>query len=167
MKLLLNRTAFTDHSTIGELLIDGVKNCVTLEPPFKTDGTKPRAIPCGTYPVRIARSNRFKRLIPHVLNVPGFEGVLIHVGNFHGDTEACILVGLRVDPNHPDMIDSSKVAFERLFVKLRDAKGDVSLEIRGEASPVKPTAPSLPIRALPRGVRIHRKKKGPNHYLHF
>lgn len=136
MKLTLNRHAFTDHSTIGELLIDGVKNYVTLEPSFKTDGTKPRAIPCGTYKVVIARSPRFKRLMPHLLNVPGFEGVLIHWGNYPKDTEACILVGMRVDAAHPDMIDSSKVAFECLLVRLRDVEEGITIEITGEPAEV-------------------------------
>lgn len=59
--------------------------------------------------------------MPHVLNVPDFEGVLIHWGNFAHDTEACLLVGRQRGPM-PDFIGESKMAFSELFAKLLDSQ---------------------------------------------
>jgi len=51
------------------------------------------AIPYGTYTVKNGYSPKFKMTMPHVLDVPGFEGILIHPGNEPRDTEGCILIG--------------------------------------------------------------------------
>ncbi len=51
------------------------------------------AIPYGTYEVKMLWSNKFKKILPHLINVPGFENILMHVGNNSNDTEGCILVG--------------------------------------------------------------------------
>jgi len=51
------------------------------------------AIPCGSYNLVINYSNRYKRPLPRLLNVPNFSGILIHPGNTTEDTAGCILVG--------------------------------------------------------------------------
>ncbi len=51
------------------------------------------AIPYGTYDVMMQYSPKFKISKPHILNVPGFENILIHQGNSIEDSEGCILVG--------------------------------------------------------------------------
>lgn len=105
MKLRLRRIALKDEYTIGKLYIDGEYFCDVLEPPtrdlnkngiFDNGETKVKnntAIPFGTYNVIINRSPRFKRDLPRLLNVPDFDGVLIHRGNTKNDTSGCILVG--------------------------------------------------------------------------
>ena len=98
MKLKLERYEFGDNYTVGKLLIDGVFFCYTLEDvvrplgAVKVDGAT--AIPTGTYKVIVDRSTRFKRDMPHVLDVPGFSGIRIHAGNTDKDTEGCILLGM-------------------------------------------------------------------------
>lgn len=52
------------------------------------------AIPEGRYKVVMAGSEKFGRPLPLLLNVPGFSGIRIHMGNYPQDTEGCILVGV-------------------------------------------------------------------------
>lgn len=119
MKLLVTRKTFSELSTIGELAIDGAFFGHTLEPPKRED--KPCCIPLGTYDVSIRFSEKHKRLIPHVENVPGFTEIEIHIGNFPKDTEGCLLVG-NITSSTPDQILGSKVAFDCLFGLLSEAK---------------------------------------------
>ena len=126
MQITVKRLHKTDTSTIGELLIDGLFECYTLEDierPVKIKAET--AIPKGTYKVIINQSNRFKRLMPLLLNVPNFEGVRIHAGNTNHDTEGCILVGRT---RSRDFIGQSRKAYEKLFKKMQAAK-DISLTI--------------------------------------
>ena len=52
------------------------------------------AIPGGRYRLVIDWSNRFGRMMPHVLDVPQFTGIRIHSGNRREDTEGCPITGL-------------------------------------------------------------------------
>jgi len=126
MKIEVKRLHKTKHSTIGEMTIDGIWECYTLEDIEREVKIKSEtAIPKGTYKVIINQSNRFKKLMPLLLNVPGFEGVRIHSGNTNHDTEGCILVG-RTRSN--DFIGQSRKAFDTLFAKMQKAK-DITLTI--------------------------------------
>jgi hypothetical protein len=127
MKIDIKRLHKCENSVIGELTVDGLWECYTLEDlerDIKIKGET--AIPKGTYKVIINESNRFKRLLPLLLDVPGFEGVRIHSGNTNHDTEGCILVG-RTRSN--DFIGQSRKAFDKLFEKMKKAK-DITLTIR-------------------------------------
>ena len=127
MKITVKRLHKTNTSTIGELLIDGVFECYTLEDVEREVKIKSEtAIPKGTYKIIINQSNRFKRLLPLLLNVPNFEGVRIHSGNTNHDTEGCILVG-RTRGN--DYIGQSRKAFDKLFKKMQAAK-DITITIQ-------------------------------------
>lgn len=104
MTLLLKRWCGPEY-TIGKLYINGTYFCDTLED--KTvdlnksgkfdDGEKKvwgkSSIPFGTYQIILTVSPRFKRVLPRLLNVPHFSGILIHRGNTAKDTDGCILVG--------------------------------------------------------------------------
>lgn len=120
MELKLKRLHKTDKSTIGELSIDGVFECYTLEDVERDVKVYSKtAIPKGQYKVIINQSNRFKKLMPLLLNVPNFEGVRIHSGNKAEDTEGCILVG---QTRSLDFIGNSKKAYDKLFKKMQLAK---------------------------------------------
>lgn len=98
MNIVLKRIARRDTYTVGKLYIDGRYWCDTLEDRVR-DLSKERkvagetAIPAGTYDVVVNISPKFKRLLPRLLSVPHFEGVLIHRGNTAADSAGCILVG--------------------------------------------------------------------------
>ena len=95
MKLKLIRRVYNEHETIGELFIDGVFECYTLEDVVRPEGEKiygETAIGYGQYNIEISWSPRFRRMLPLLLDVPNIKGIRIHPGNYHQDTEGCILV---------------------------------------------------------------------------
>lgn len=134
MRLVLDRSEYTEHTTLGELSVNGNFECVTLEDrvrPYKIQHET--AIPAGIYDCRITWSPRFKRHLPLLIDVPGYEGIRIHPGNTHKDTSGCILVGenYKVVSGLPFLLHSVR-AFDRLFAKLEAAKAkgeSISLEV--------------------------------------
>jgi hypothetical protein len=128
MQLEVRRKTFTVRSTIGELYVDGKFECYTLEDVvrYTTKVFGQTAIPAGVYKVIITFSNHFKKDLPLLVNVPNYEGVRIHSGNTDADTEGCILVGTVAAP---DYVGNSRVAFNRLFAKLKAAKDTITLTI--------------------------------------
>jgi hypothetical protein len=119
--------------TIGELLVDGVHECWTLEDVVRPNGEKvygETAIPYGTYKVGITFSNRFQRDLPLLYDVPDFSGIRIHPGNTAADTHGCLLVGQHKTSTS---VTESRLAFDALFPKIRDAieRGEeVTIEYR-------------------------------------
>lgn len=135
MKLRLIRKIFTDKSTIGTLQIDGGVSMFTLEDvdrKLEIGGVKiPKitAIPRGTYKVVIDFSNRFQRMMLHILDVPQFEGIRMHAGNTSSDVEGCVAVG---GNKGIDFISNSKVTLNQLFILVKDAllqKEEVTIEV--------------------------------------
>ena len=122
MLIEVKRFEFKDTYTVGKMYIDNIYECYTLEDVVRT-GAKVNgqtAIPTGTYNVIINHSNRFNRDLPLLENVPNFTGVRIHAGNTSANTEGCILVGTTWSGK--DFIGNSRVAFNKLFEKLKKAK---------------------------------------------
>lgn len=127
MQLKLHRKIFTDDSTIGELFIDDVFFCYTLEDKVRPVKIKNiTAISSGTYDVIINFSNRFQKYMPLLLNVPNYEGVRIHSGNKSADTEGCILVG---GTKTTDFIGNSRVTFSKLMTKLKAVEKKEKIKI--------------------------------------
>jgi hypothetical protein len=56
--------------------------------------------------------------MPHILAVPGFEGIRIHSGNTASDTEGCILLGRT---KAADWVGESRLAYASFFSQLEDA----------------------------------------------
>ena len=138
MKLVVKRTAKRPTYTIGKLYVDGVYLCDTLEdadrglsqdmPLSEIQRIKvmhETAIPTGTYKVIVNMSPRFGRLLPRLLDVPGFEGILIHRGNTDKDTSGCILVGENKAVGK--VINSTP--YELRLVEMLRKETDVTIEI--------------------------------------
>ena len=125
MILTLDRKYKLPTYTIGKLYIDEEYFCDTLEDKDRglTDSMtvgeiskikikKETAIPTGTYKVTITYSNRFKKNMPLINDVKGFEGIRIHSGNTNQDTEGCVLVGFnKVKGN----VINSRDTYNKLF----------------------------------------------------
>lgn len=129
MELKLYRKIYSKNSTIGELFINGTFFCFTLEDfcrdlnrdgdlkdPGEAKVYGQTAIPAGRYQVLINMSNRFKKLMPLLVNVPGFEGIRIHNGNTAAHTEGCILVGAS---KAVDFVGKSVDTFDKLMIRLK------------------------------------------------
>lgn len=123
MVLYLKRFGFGEEYTIGKLYVDNVFQCYTLEDKEREEKIYGKtAIPRGTYKVILDMSTRWKRIMPHILNVSNFEGVRIHSGNTSLDTDGCILVG--EEWKGGDFIGKSKLAYNALMKKLEKGVKD-------------------------------------------
>ena len=125
MNITLIRKYKLPTYTIGKLYIGEEYFCDTLEDKDRglTDDMtvseiskikikKETAIPTGTYKVTITYSNRFKKNMPLINDVKGFEGIRIHSGNTDKDTEGCVLVGFnKVKGN----VINSRDTYNKLF----------------------------------------------------
>ena len=132
MEIVVKRVEYSTTYTIGKLYINKVFQCWTLEDKVREHGIKipnKTAIPEGTYKVIINYSNKFKKQLPLLLDVPLFEGIRIHSGNKSKDTEGCILVGTVWTGG--DWIGESKKAFNNLFTLIQDSiKNNNSVTIK-------------------------------------
>lgn len=132
MNLTVKRIRKFDDCTIGQLYIDGTFFAYTLED--KDRGLNQSdsllinkakkifgktAIPTGVYDVAMTYSNRFKKYLPQILNVPAFEGVRIHAGNNAEHTEGCILVGYETQERS---IFQSRKATEDLIKRIQEVE---------------------------------------------
>ena len=130
MKLVIERKWCNPDCTIGLMTVDGMNEFFTLEDVERKEKVYGEtAIPKGSYNVTITPSNRFKRDLPLIENVPGFTGVRIHPGNTAADTDGCILVGRNKGPN---WVGESRAAFNDLYREIKaaiDAGDQVILEI--------------------------------------
>ena len=155
MEILVDRKWKKEEYTIGNLYVDGVFYCNTLEDKDRDLTTnlslqeiKKRkkagvtAIPIGTYNIRMDITspkysskewyvkNCHGAKMPRLENVPGYEGLLIHPGNKASETEGCLLVGKN---DVKGMVTKSKDYFLPLYNKMYAAysKGEkISITIK-------------------------------------
>lgn len=142
MNLLLKRVALKETYTIGHLYIikNGVPVflCDTLEDKVrdlnkngKFDGNEKKvygktAIPYGTYiismNIRSPKYSNYKRYpyaqqfgayMPRIMDVPEFDGSLIHPGTTAEDTLGCVLVG---ENKRVGMLINSQATWKHLML---------------------------------------------------
>lgn len=108
MNITVIRKEFTDNYTLGELYVNDVFFCYTMEDKDRgvdeDDSTqdikrvkiaKRTAIPYGDYRIILSYSKKLKRFLPLILDVPAFRGIRIHKGSTHEWSSGCILVGMK------------------------------------------------------------------------
>lgn len=149
MEITLKRIARRESYTIGRLYVDGQYVCDTIEDrdrglsqalPASVNAVRKRrgmtAIPTGRYRVTLdVKSPKFSKYkayewcqgyLPRLINVPAFDGVLIHAGNSAADTEGCLLVG---ENKQVGRVLNSMDTLKRLYAILKEAKGNIYITI--------------------------------------
>ena len=140
MKIKVIRETKNDICTIGSLFINGEFFCYTLED--KDRGLKQTdsllfinakkifgltAIPSGTYKLIVNQSPKFKRMLPRILDIKGFDGVLLHRGNSASDSLGCILIGYKKGEN--SIFESTKAESDLVNRLLLHNSEDHTIEI--------------------------------------
>lgn len=150
MEILVERKWKKPNYTIGIMSIDGKRFCETLEDVDRNLNSsmtieqikaikKPNetAIPTGTYKItldtfspRFGNKSFYKKVcggkLPRILNIKGFDGVLIHCGNTNLDTSGCILVGRNLEVGK---VLKSQETFEKLYRILKGNKDNLTIKI--------------------------------------
>lgn len=136
MNIQVIRTSQGTESTLSTLIVDKDIRGYVLEDTDRgliSSMSKPEiaaikeqdrtAIPVGRYQVKMTYSNRFKVIMPELLNVPGFGGIRIHKGNYVGNTDGCLLPGQTYDKDTNGFyrVWSSGLVFEPLLRDIRSA----------------------------------------------
>lgn len=108
-----------EERTLGKLYINNEFFCDTIEDKYRDLSKEKKVygetcIPFGTYKVIINMSPKYGRLMPRLLDVPHFEGILIHSGNTEQDSAGCIICGKRSGQK----VINSRDTFNRLFNRL-------------------------------------------------
>lgn len=138
-EMTLKRVALKPNYTIGKLYLNGTYFCDTLEDKVRDlnkDGDLndlgegkvygETAIPYGRYEVVLNYSPRFKRILPRLLKVPHFDGILIHGGNTAEHTHGCILVGVN---NQVGRLSNSQVTLSKLLTILKRVEPESKIYI--------------------------------------
>ena len=142
MEIQLIRKYRKTNYTIGQLFINGqyfsdtledtdrgLKDYMSLEEIRRIKVFGNTCIPYGTYKVNITYSPKFKKKLPLINNVKGFEGIRIHSGNTNYDTQGCVLLGFNKVKgkviNSKDTVDK----FINLVQKAIDTGEQVTIHI--------------------------------------
>lgn len=142
MKLKLQRDKQIQDGTVGNLSIDGIQECVTIEDvhhDVKIFGVT--RIPAGTYKLRLNTSGGMNQRSPYcgyswhkgmieIAGVEGFTNVYIHIGNRPKDTNGCPCVGTKKVPGQA-CVSGSVMAYEKFYKKV------VLALLRGEESTIE------------------------------
>jgi hypothetical protein len=125
MQITIKRPPVADSPrTISDLFIDdklfsqviedrdrGLYSTDTLQYIESVKVKHETAIPYGTYQVVLSYSNRFKKYLPELIKVPGYEGIRIHPGNTEADTSGCLCPGVKSG----EKVIQSVITFGKLF----------------------------------------------------
>lgn len=141
MNLTLKRLNLTPNYTEGELYVNGVYFCKTLEDTNRDlnkngqfDNSEKKVygetcIPYGKYKVILSYSPKFKRELPEILEVPDFQGIRVHRGNKISDTLGCVLCGEKVKNGYLSNSTPYEIKLVELFkqAKLRNEESFIEI----------------------------------------
>lgn len=132
MIIKLVRIAKQDTYTIGHLYIDNEYFCDTIEDKVRDLSKEKKvygqtAIPSGSYKITWTYSNKFKKYMPLINNVPQFDGIRIHSGNTAKDTLGCIIVGQN---KKKGMVINSRETVDKLYPIIEKACKTQSVTIQ-------------------------------------
>ena len=153
MKLVVLRISSQEDSTSGIFMQEDEQGnleflCYTLEDEYRKDKIKGETrVPAGTYPVVLRKeggfNDRYSKKFPdmhigmlHIINVPNFEYILIHIGNTDEDTAGCLLVGNSQESNiiqKNGFVGSSTNAYKSIYppiAKAIEEGQEVTIEYR-------------------------------------
>ena len=114
-KLYINGKYFSD---VLEDPDRGLTDTMSLEEIKKIKIKGNTCIPYGTYNITITYSPRFKKNLPLLNNVKGFDGIRIHSGNKPQDTEGCLLPGFN---KVKGQVIDSRVTTDKLISQIQQA----------------------------------------------
>ena len=141
MNLTLKRLNLTPNYTEGELYVNGVYFCKTLEDTNRDlnkngqfDNNEKKVygetcIPYGKYKVILSYSPKFKRELPEILKVPNFQGIRIHRGNKISDTLGCVLCGEKVKNGYLSNSTPYEIKLVELFKQAKSRNEESFIEI--------------------------------------
>lgn len=127
MELKVERFKSNQHETIGRFYVNGKHVCYSLEDERREVKVKSETrIPAGRYEIKLrtigehhvkyAKRYTFHRGMLWLQNVPGFEYILIHIGNTDKDTAGCLLIGESYTMHQNRFtISQSAAAYERIY----------------------------------------------------
>lgn len=130
INIRVERVELADTYTRGKLYLDGEYFCDTIEDKYRDLNVEEKVygqtcIPYGKYNVIINHSPKYGKLMPRLLEVPHFEGILIHSGNSAKDSAGCLLVG---EYTGNGIVINSRKTFNDLFNRLIVCN-DIEIEI--------------------------------------
>lgn len=140
---MIDRSIYSDRSTIGNLYIDGDLFCRSLELSCRKGDEKGLlAIPPGKYEIKITYSPKFGHETPELFNDillrrangDGIRsGIRIHPANEYTELDGCIAPGMKAGV---DCIYDSRKAYEPLLqeIKKRLSFGKLYISIIGGGS---------------------------------
>lgn len=130
MDIIVRRFVSDRDSTLSEIRVDDRFICFGLEDEHRADKIPGETrIPQGRYQVRLRTfggfHKRYQNIFPgfhkgmlEVMDVPGFTDILIHIGNTDKDTAGCLLVGLGCTTAGGITIQSSRLAYQKLYERV-------------------------------------------------
>ena len=141
MNLTLKRLNLTPNYTEGELYVNNVYFCKTLEDTNRDlnkngqfDNSEKKVygetcIPYGKYKIILSYSPKFKRELPEILEVPNFQGIRMHRGNKISDTYGCVLCGEKVKNGYLSNSTPYEIKLVELFKQAKSRNEESFIEI--------------------------------------